>query len=296
MREPWNWTKEDLDKLIGQAESIRLEFKQSRLLEESRERIANNLTKEVSAFANTEGGTIVIGIRERREGRARIADSIDNGVDIQTWSPEQLQQLIESNVSPYLTGLRVRPIPLDETKTNFAYAIYVPPGNTAYQASDYRYYGRSEYESKALPDHEIRLRMFRGKTPNTTVRIVNCTEKEILVTHANVKEKLYTQAENFIEELSKHPDQEFPLKQLRFKVICENTGEINITEFKAMIDFSPENQFKLAPFKEAYKDGWPKSTFLRGLTGSPTSPMQVNIYPNDIYRLTDYALFLLPSK
>jgi hypothetical protein len=93
MREPWNWTKEDLDKLIGQAESIRLDFKQSRIFNEARERIAENLTREVSAFANTEGGTIVVRIGEKREGRARVASFIDDGVDIHTWSPERLQQL-----------------------------------------------------------------------------------------------------------------------------------------------------------------------------------------------------------
>ena len=71
MKEPWNWTKEDLNKLIGQAETIRLEFKQSKIFDEARERIAENLTKAVSAFANTEGGTIVIGIGEAKFGSGK---------------------------------------------------------------------------------------------------------------------------------------------------------------------------------------------------------------------------------
>jgi hypothetical protein len=47
--------------------------------------------------------------------------------------------------------------------------IQIPAGSTAYQANDGRYYGRSEFEAKYLPDHEIRLRMNRGKVARGTV-------------------------------------------------------------------------------------------------------------------------------
>jgi len=177
-REPWNWTKEDLEYLIGQFESLRLEFKDSRLLDpnakgNSLAKIADNLSVEASAFANTEGGTIVIGIAERKEGRARIAEKIDGGVSSADWWPERLQAVVESNLSPHLTGVRLRQIFLDETRTRCAFVISIPQGTTAYQASDKRYYGRSEYEAKALADHEIRLRMFRGKVGNAKIIVDN---------------------------------------------------------------------------------------------------------------------------
>ena len=41
--------------------------------------------------------------------------------------------------------------------------IDVPSGSTAYQASDRRYYGRAEYECIPLQDHEVRLRIMRGR-------------------------------------------------------------------------------------------------------------------------------------
>ena len=94
MTDPWNWTKDDLEKLIGQAESIRMDFKQSLLFTQPRERIADNLTQEVSAFANTEGGVIVIGIAEKRVGKSRISSQIDNGVDIADWSGERIEQIL----------------------------------------------------------------------------------------------------------------------------------------------------------------------------------------------------------
>lgn len=64
MNEPWNWKKSNLEMLIGQAENAQLDFKGSKLFEEEKERFVKELTVAASAFANTIGGTIVIGIRE----------------------------------------------------------------------------------------------------------------------------------------------------------------------------------------------------------------------------------------
>jgi len=301
MHEPWNWKKENLESLIGQAESIRLDFKQSKLFEDNREKIASNLSVEVSAFANTEGGIIVIGMAEKREGKARIASHIDDGVNTSLWPPERLQQLIESNVSPYLAGLRVRAISLDLTEPRAAYVIYVPQGSTAFQANDHRYYGRSEYESKSLPDYEVRLRMFRGKAPNGIVRAGRCDTKDICVLSQNLKGVLGPQHERFIEELSK-PDQhpEVKLRKYEIYLVVENTGEVNLTEFKVRLDIPPENGLKLKSYSRTVKDGWLEY----GGYGIPyrrqelqqATPMRVNIYPQDAYSLTSYTLYLRANE
>ena len=64
-RPPWEWTEDDLRALITQAEDARREFKESHILSKDIEEIRKDLPKEASAFANTEGGVIVIGISER---------------------------------------------------------------------------------------------------------------------------------------------------------------------------------------------------------------------------------------
>lgn len=55
-KDPWNWDESDLQALIGQSEDYHLEFKEASLLKSDNEATAKNLTKEVSAFANAEGG------------------------------------------------------------------------------------------------------------------------------------------------------------------------------------------------------------------------------------------------
>jgi len=172
-KNPWEWAKDDLEKLIGQMESLQLEFKDSRLFTASPNKIVDELTKEISAFANTVGGILVVGISEKKDGKSRIADHIDSGVDSKVWYRERVQQLIESNISPFLSGIRIHTVSIDQVGYKCAIVIYVPEGTTAYQASDKRYYGRSEFEAKALPDHEIRLRMFKGKSASGSVVLIN---------------------------------------------------------------------------------------------------------------------------
>lgn len=158
------WTEQDLVNLKGLAESSRMEFKESRLLEQSKEKVAEVLSKEASAFANSEGGVIIVGIKERREGKSRVADDLDDGIDPTVVSPQWLQQLVQANLSPYLPGLRLYPVKLSGPRQGrIGIVIDVPSGSTAYQASDRRYYGRAEYECIPLQDHEVRLRIMRGR-------------------------------------------------------------------------------------------------------------------------------------
>jgi len=164
------WTEADLEALLGQPESIRREFKSGRLVEENPEsKWILALSEEVSALANTEGGELFVGIEEDRKTRPRVALALD-GVPA-SLAPERLQQLIEGNVSPYLPGIRVQRVRLSKFSDKVVFIIQVPQGNTAYQAKDGRYYGRSEYEAKFLPDHEVRLRMSRGRTTRGLVSL-----------------------------------------------------------------------------------------------------------------------------
>jgi len=163
-----SWSEADLIALIGQSESIRREFKSGRLFDGNQEsKWVEQLSKEVSALANTEGGELFLGIDEDKKSKPRVATSIDgvpSGI-----APERLQQLIEGNVSPYLPGIRVNRVPLSSHPERIVFIIKIPQGSTAYQANDGRYYGRSEFEAKYLPDHEVRLRMSRGKVARGTV-------------------------------------------------------------------------------------------------------------------------------
>jgi len=154
---------------------MRMDFKSSRLLgtDQSKKHIVDELARDVSAFANTEGGILVIGIETGREAEKAMAVSLSDGVDPNVRKPEWLQQVVAANISPPLNGLVVRPIPLSGPRAGkVAYVIEIPKGETAHQAPDLRYYGRHELESKPLADNEIRLRMNRGRAAHATIELM----------------------------------------------------------------------------------------------------------------------------
>lgn len=202
-----SWTETDLNDLMGQSESIRREFKSGRLIDNTQQsKWVEQLSKEISAFANTEGGELFLGIDEDKKSKPRVATGLD-GIPIAI-APERLQQLIEGNVSPYLSGIRVNRVRLSRQEDRAVFIIQIPQGSTAYQANDGRYYGRSEFEAKYLPDHEIRLRMSRGRVARATVltrlaAVELGVERERRV-HAKVQAKL--------AEAKRHPEEERPLE------------------------------------------------------------------------------------
>jgi hypothetical protein len=112
-----SWTEADLIELLGQSESIRREFKSGRMFDNNPDsKWTATISSEVSAFANTEGGELFLGIDEDRKSKPRVATSID-GVPIGV-APERLQQLIEGNLSPHLPGIRVHRVLLSSQPTN----------------------------------------------------------------------------------------------------------------------------------------------------------------------------------
>jgi hypothetical protein len=168
-------TEAALQALIGESESIELEFKgpdDFLSWPQSKQNITKDLSKEVSAFANIYGGQIVIGIRETRD-LPRRAEALE-GVNPRQPPIETIQRIIETNIRPRLEGIRYQAIPLSGTNAGrVAYVITVPQGKTVHQAPDKLYYGRSEYESVPLEDQLIRYKMVRERVAEATINVVD---------------------------------------------------------------------------------------------------------------------------
>jgi hypothetical protein len=162
------WTIKDLEALIGEEESQRLEFKRSAKLLGGKWK--SELAKSVSAMANAVGGVLVIGLAEDENNRS-VAGAIDEGLRLDQVSPDQLGQALNAGILPHLTGLVVRPI--DIGKGTFAYAIEVPGDgpHAPYQVQEqHRYFQRQGREAKPLLDFQIRDIMARRTKPALEVR------------------------------------------------------------------------------------------------------------------------------
>jgi hypothetical protein len=137
----------------GEYESKYLEFKAAKALpEKTINEFRNELSKDVSSFANSAGGTIIYGVAE---SPLRL-----DPIDRKQFSAERLEQLINGNISPGIPDIRIHPIPVEAEK--ILYAVEIPQGKTAHQAADLKYYRRSERTIYAMQDHEIRDVMRRS--------------------------------------------------------------------------------------------------------------------------------------
>lgn len=159
-------SEQDLKDLIDQQieENIHLDYKASGSLAKS-EGKKKEITKDVSAFANSDGGTIIYGIKEYDElDKNHLPESI-TPIIRKDYSKEWLEQVINSGIQPKIPGITIIPITLESSTDKVAYVVNIPKSTTSHQASDYRYYKRYNFESIPMHDYEVRDVMNRDKYP-----------------------------------------------------------------------------------------------------------------------------------
>lgn len=141
---------DDLNALINNEvqESINLDYKDSRALSKKKR---NEIAKDVSAFANSDGGVIIYGISEEHH----LPTKIDEGVDHNTFTREWLEEVITSNINPTVDELKIKQIPLSSETSVFV--VQVPRSYRAphQEQSSKRYYKRYNFKSQPMEDYEI---------------------------------------------------------------------------------------------------------------------------------------------
>ena len=116
----------------------------------------NEIAKDVSAFANSDGGTIIYGIREYQFETRHLPEKIDP-IDRISFSKETLEQIINSRISPRIHEIVITPVSIGSSENNHVvYIVEIPKTNTAHQSSDKKYYRRYNFQSIIMDDWEIK--------------------------------------------------------------------------------------------------------------------------------------------
>lgn len=152
------WTLDKINQHIknGIEENINLDYKRSDSLGKNNEK-KKELSKDVSAFANSAGGVIIYGMKEFDEASKRHLPEKIDAVSRTEISKEWIEQVINSNISPKIHGISVTPIQVGEERDNkVIYVVEIPQSTTAHQAKDKRYYKRYNFESIMMDDWEIK--------------------------------------------------------------------------------------------------------------------------------------------
>ena len=163
-----NYSKEDIEKLIINEveENIHLDYKASGALDKD-DKKRTEITKDVSAFANSDGGIIVYGVSEEDHRPQRISP-----IDGKMYTKEWLENVIQL-IQPRIDDLKIYPIRINDLGQSI-YVVKIPrSGNAPHMARDKRYYKRFNFKSEPMEDYEVKDLYNRSVTPN--LEITGCS-------------------------------------------------------------------------------------------------------------------------
>ncbi len=159
----------------GVQEDDELEFKRCSELRpldrKPKSKIIEEISKDVSAFANANGGTIIYGVCERDDGSRRAA-----GLDSESAfkvsggdpTPQWISDVIGGNVDP-APPVYVEDVLLDDN--SYLIVVEVSPLQHGCQAKDRRYYRRRSTGREAIRDWEVRELLARRAVASVRVSI-----------------------------------------------------------------------------------------------------------------------------
>lgn len=159
------WDKISIQQYIDNQiqESLVLDYKAAESLQKKDEK-KKEITKDISAMANSAGGIIIYGVKEYKgDDSSYFPEKIDP-IDQSQYPKEWLQQIINT-IRPKIDGLIITPVQVSTDQKMVVYVVEIPQSVTAHQASDYRYYKRYNALSTPMEDYEIRDVMGRLKNP-----------------------------------------------------------------------------------------------------------------------------------
>ena len=138
MNNDWDQAKIQQYIIDGIEESLTIEYKAAGAIGKSDSK-KKEITKDVSAKANSAGGKIFYGVKEFDDSEKKHLPEKIDGLDRSEYSKEWLEQVI-NNIQPRIDGLIIHPVPLDSGDNQVAFVVDIPQSTTAHQAKDLRYY------------------------------------------------------------------------------------------------------------------------------------------------------------
>jgi hypothetical protein len=142
---------ESINNLINNKikESLNLDYK--RELDEYNDEIA----KDVSAFANANGGKIIYGIDEK--------DGLPNSIN---WInskgvKEKVENIILTKIQPEIKGYDIYSIENPDNHTQAIFVVDIPESPDAPHMANHRYYIRRNFKSEYMEDSEVKNAIFR---------------------------------------------------------------------------------------------------------------------------------------
>ena len=279
-----DFTREYLDRLLADQveESSQLEYKAAESLGRADGK-KREITKDISALANAIGGVLIYGIREHTDpSRSHLPATLDP-VDQSQFSKEWLDQ-ITSLIQPRIEGLRIIPVHVGPSVSDYCYVLEVPQSSTAHQALDRRYYRRRNFESSPMEDYEVREVMNRRKHPMLTadVRVISHWPRDASHIAVRVLNTSRVMAHHFCVVVH------MPLK-LSSGMICPEDAHLESKNGLSLWQFSLGNVLGSPLFPDSMTILQKKFKHISGLTpgqGPGIPDIRLTIYADEMEKIS----------
>jgi hypothetical protein len=252
-----DYSFEDIQLLIdtGTEESIHLEFKESGALSKN-ENKKKEIGKDVSSFANSDGGILIYGIIEQDHKATSISF-----IDGNEYSKEWLEQVINSTIQRRITDLIIFPIRQGNNIAKTIYLIKIPQSNdTPHLNIDKKFYKRFNFQSVPMEEYEIRQLYNRR------------VKSELFIAEWSVR---YSKAD--------HSDKKW---RLTCEVSIVNTGNISEDKYKINVIFENFNKLINISFPQPHHD----YTFLDNNRVKISAAGSMPIFPNETLNVARFFL------
>jgi hypothetical protein len=180
------WSEARLLRLIVERtrESATLEFKGAEALSRQ-DRAKIQISKDVAAFANAGGGTIIYGIAEGDGSEAERLDPIDPTKASKEW----LDDIISSGIQRRIDGLRIHVVDLTQSRVGrVAYVVEIPQSTRApHMAADHRYYKRHNFKIEPMEEYEVRDVALRSHAPDLFLQFYGSLGPSSPMTDRNIQ-------------------------------------------------------------------------------------------------------------
>jgi hypothetical protein len=165
-------------------ESQNLEYKEP---SENLDKACNSLAETISGFLNTDGGILLYGVSEKREGIHRYP----TGIEWCSTAKERLENLLKSRIQPWEEKIKIRRIASKEKEQGGIFVIEIPKSNNPPHMYNYCYYQRLNFQTQPM-SHQNVLRAFQ----------TSWTRRRDL--YLNILEPLYSEIKMNCEKIEKY--------------------------------------------------------------------------------------------
>jgi hypothetical protein len=145
-------------------ENIHLEYKASEAIDKKSDPKKLEMARDISAFANADGGQIVYGMKENKDHEP---DGLDAGLDPREYPEIWFEQVLQQHVTPLLSPVKPRHIPLCTGRV--AVVIDIPATKSDPHQVDGRYYRRQNFNRLIMEHYEVRDMFRRQTSPDLSI-------------------------------------------------------------------------------------------------------------------------------